>query len=220
MTTTVFPGRPTGDVTVVIPTISGRDELRERALRSVQAQTVRPFDVVVVHDRDRKGAAWARNAGMMQVQTTWLAWLDDDDEFLPNHLEVLLAAAKETGADLVYSYPELPGWDRDPMAVAHNGAWVRPFGVPFGKEQDMHLRYQGNFIPISYLVKAGLVRAVGGMPPCGGRGYEEDYQLLLRLRNVDAKFVHVPKVTWRYYKHGANTGGGCPETGASEGAFT
>jgi len=219
MSVAVFPGRPTGDVTVVMPTIGGRDALRERALRSVQAQTVQPFDVVVVHDRDRKGAAWARNAGAAQVTTTYLAWLDDDDEFLPNHLEVLLAAAKETRADLVYSYPELPGWDRDPMAVAQDGVWVSPFGVPFGREQELHLRYQGNFIPISYLARARLIRAVGGMPPCGGRGYEEDYQLLLRLLNVGAKFVHVSQVTWRYYRHAANTGGGCPGTGASSGAF-
>jgi glycosyltransferase involved in cell wall biosynthesis len=206
--------RVTGDVTVVIPTILGREDLLDRALASVRAQTVQPAKVIVVCDRDRKGAWWARNQGAAQVETTWLAWLDDDDELLPNHLEALLKGAEETGADLVYSYPEFPD-SRDPLAVAHNGAWVCPLGVPFGPEQERHLRYAGNFIPVTYLVRVGLVRAVGGMPPSGGRNLEEDYQLLLRLLNFGARFSHVPERTWVYHVHDANTGGGYRGTGAS-----
>jgi glycosyltransferase involved in cell wall biosynthesis len=209
----------TGDVTVVVPTILGREELLDRALASVRAQTIQPAKVIVVCDRDRKGAWWARNQGAAQVETTWLAWLDDDDELLPNHLEVLLAGAEESGADLVYSYPEFvcpPGY-RDPLATVQDGRIVQePIGVPFGKEQENWLRYMGNFIPVTYLVRAALVRAVGGMPPSGGPKKEEDYRLLLKLLNFDAKFHHVLNVrTWRYHVHDANTGGGYRGTGAS-----
>lgn len=207
---------PVGDVTVVMPTIPGRDSLRERALASVRAQTLQPLETIVVTDRTRLGAAWARNLGAAQVTTTWLAWLDDDDEFLPHHLETLLAATQvaDPTPDLVYACMEVVG-GRDPTAVAQDGQWVNPCGVPFGHEQEQHLRYQGNFIPVTYLVRAQLVREVGGMPPSGGRGYEEDYQLLLRLLNVGARFLHVPQVTWRYHFHQANTGGGVQGTGAS-----
>jgi glycosyltransferase involved in cell wall biosynthesis len=210
-----------GDVTVVIPTISGREDLLARARRSVEAQTLPPHEVIIVADRDGKGAWWARNAGAARVTTTWLAWLDDDDELGERHLEVLLAAAERSGVDLVYSCMEVVGTmpdgrpARNPLAVAHQGRWVLPCGIPFGPEQEHHLRFAGNFIPVTYLVRAELVRKVGGMPPSGGPKKEEDYQLLLRLLDAGARFLHVPEVTWRYHIHDRNTGGGWPGTGAS-----
>jgi hypothetical protein len=204
----------TREVTVVVPTIPGREELLVRALRSVEAQTWKPR-VIVIHDDDRRGAAWARNEGLAQVTTPWIAWLDDDDELLLNHVEVLLRAAKKHNADLVYSYPRFVNYV-DPLAVSVNGAWVSPFGVPFGPEQEAHLRTQGNFIPVTYLVRTRLARAVGGMPeggtflvaPTVGASAEcEDYGFLLRLLDVGARLHHEPKMTWRYHVWGGNVGG-------------
>ena len=209
------------DVTVVMPTIEGREALRERALASVRAQTVLPADTIVVVDDQLRGAAWARNQGLARVRTRWVAWLDDDDELFPQHLEALLVGQGVSGADLVYSYPEFVGVDehgrpaRDPLAVSQDGVWVKPFGVPFGPEQENHLRYQGNFIPVTYLADAAKVRAAGGFPPSGGKGMEEDYQLLINLLNDGATFHHVAEITWRYHFHDANTGGGVTGTGAS-----
>lgn len=100
------------DVTVLIP-VRNRAALLERALQSVAAQTVRPHEVVVVDDgstdasadvarrhgatvvvRDGPGnISAARNAGLAEAGTAWVAFLDSDDEWLPTHLERLLAAA-------------------------------------------------------------------------------------------------------------------------------
>ena len=204
----------TGDVTVVVPTILGREALLDRALASVRAQTVQPMDVIVVYDRDRKGAWWARNIGAAQVETTFVCFLDDDDQLQEDGLELLLAGQEESGADLVYGCTEVVG-GRDPLAVSRDGVWVNPCGVPFGPEQERHLRYQGSFIPIGWLSRAGMIKAVGGFPPSGGPGREEDYQLLLKLRNFGARFHHIPVRTYRYYIHDANTGGGYQGTGAS-----
>jgi glycosyltransferase involved in cell wall biosynthesis len=202
-------------VTVVIPYCDEHAHLLPRAIASVEAQTVRPDDIIPVHDRGHRGAAWARNLGASQVETKWLAWLDADDELLPDHLEVLLKGAEESGADLIYSYAEFPD-SRDPLATVHNGVLVpEPIGVPFGSEQANWLRYQGNFIPITYLLRAAWHERVGGMPASGGPGAEEDYLFLLRLLNAGAKFHHVAKRTWIYHVWGGNTGGGWEGTGAS-----
>ena len=100
------------DVTVVIPALN-REELIARALASVAAQTVSPRQTIVVddgstdatadvaralgvtvirHDKPQ-GAGFARNDAMEMATTTWIAFLDSDDQWDPNHLELLLRSA-------------------------------------------------------------------------------------------------------------------------------
>jgi glycosyltransferase involved in cell wall biosynthesis len=211
------------DITVVTPTIPGREDLLARAVASVDAQLLPPARHIVVIDSRQRGAAWARNRGLEQVETTWVAWLDDDDTLDPDHLQVLHAAvSRETPPpDLAYTYPRFVddrgGEVRDPLATVHHGQLVaEPVGVPFGAEQSAWLHRMGNFIPITYLVRASLVRQVGGFPQSGGPGREEDYQLLVNLLDAGAHFFHVTdRRTWTYHLTGRNTGGGAHGTGAS-----
>jgi hypothetical protein len=95
-----------GTVTVIIPTAGrmGRTDLA-RALRSVRAQSLAPDRVLVVDDSAGVlepwpedlgadvvrtsggcGAGAARNLGMSACETDYFAFLDDDDEWLPDHL--------------------------------------------------------------------------------------------------------------------------------------
>ena len=106
-------------VTVVIPT-RRRPELVQRALRSVLAQTHTALDVVVVIDGpdpataealrnwpDERmrvlqnpapiGAGAARNRAALEAKGAWIAFLDDDDEWLPDKLARQLAAAAGRG---------------------------------------------------------------------------------------------------------------------------
>lgn len=207
--------RSTGsDVTVVITTIPGREALLERALRSVLTQTVTPATISVYVDRDRKGAAAARNAAVQDVSTEWIAFLDDDDEFLVNHLKKLLAGANFSQADLIYTYAEFVGRP-DPLAVWINGQLIaEPINVPWCPQAERSLREQGNFIPVTNLVRTSAVITVGGFPEpgtfCtqGGSDDCEDYGLLLRLLDAGFTFYHVVGVrTWRYHVWGGNTGG-------------
>jgi glycosyltransferase involved in cell wall biosynthesis len=205
------------DVTVVIPTLPGREELLQRALASVYAQTRPAAAIAIVRDNDRRGAWWARNRGARMTLTGWIAWLDDDDELLPHHLEVLLAAAADSGAGMVYGYPEFVGPDGGPWpdalaTVDDQGHLVpSPLHVPFGPKQAEWLRRVSNFIPVTHVVRAALVERVGGMPQPFSADWpqpHEDWGFLIRLLDAGVSFHNAQQVTWRCHIHGANTQGG------------
>lgn len=196
-------------VAVCIPTIPPRAALLERALASVAAQTRAPDDVVVVEDEHGVGAGTARNAAWRLCETDLVAFLDDDDELLPRHLELCVATLERERADLAYPWFELVGWedateDRpDPLATSVGGDLVHPLGVPFGVEQAKHLREHA-WIPATVVVRRALLQAVGGYPEAGDPEYEryrhcEDWALLNRLLDARARFVHVPERTWRLH---------------------
>lgn len=203
------------DVTIVITTIAGREGMLRRALQSVAAQRVAPLDTVVLNDINRQGAHVARNTALEYVKTDWVAWLDDDDELLPNHIQVLVRGANKSRADMVFTYPEFVG-GVDPLAVADPIANVfiaTPINVPWDASAEWSLRTHGNFIPVTYMVKTAAVRAVGGFPApysfdAPASRDCEDYGLLLKLLDAGYRFHHVCGVrTWRYHYHDANTGG-------------
>ena len=113
-------------ISVIIPTYE-RPWLLQDALRSVASQQYRDVEVVVVNDGgrsvddavapwrrsldivlidlpERNGPARARNAAIDVASGDLLAFLDDDDVFLPHHLELLHdSLAERPDLDLVYS---------------------------------------------------------------------------------------------------------------------
>jgi len=104
--------RPVSPAVSVVVRTKDRPELLREALGSLAAQTFRDFEVVVVNDSDvplgegvvdvdglrvrvvspgpPHGRARAANAGVNAAKGTWVAYLDDDDLFLPDHLETLI----------------------------------------------------------------------------------------------------------------------------------
>ena len=92
------------DITVCIPTIPPRAGFLTRALTSVLDQTLGATQIIVTSDVHREGPAALRNRMLQQVRTKYVAFLDDDDEMLPKHLELLRGCAELTGADLVYPW--------------------------------------------------------------------------------------------------------------------
>lgn len=94
-------------VSVIIPTYN-RAYLVCEAIDSVLSQTFKDFEIIVVDDgstdntkealekygpricyiyQENKGRAEARNAGIRQAKAEYIAFLDDDDIWLPNKLE-------------------------------------------------------------------------------------------------------------------------------------
>lgn len=177
-------------IAAVIPTIPGREALLEQALESVHAQTVPADQVIVALDERREGPAAARNRGVQEASTDWVAFLDDDDVWYPNHLETLLQASG--GADVVYS----------------DCALVGPHSHPdLNRDFDPFLLQLRNFIPVTALVRRNVFLDVGGFDPADDL---EDWGLWKRLASAGCRFVHVPVTTWeyRFHRDGQRTFGG------------
>lgn len=188
-----------GDITVVIPSIPPRGDMLRRALASVTRQTLPPATVVIEFDHDHEGPAVMRNRALEKVNTEYVAFLDDDDQFRPQHLQLLHACAEETSADLVYpwfdviSYRATPGWD--------------PLGR-FGMQFDPDQLDTANYIPVTVLARTKVIRDVGGFVNKSEEGATcEDWGCWLRLRDAGARFVHLPQRTWLWNWHNNNTSG-------------
>jgi glycosyltransferase involved in cell wall biosynthesis len=193
-------------VAVVIPTIPSRESLLQRAVSSVHAQTRKVDQFVVERDSLRTGAAQSRNRAMQRVTADVIAWLDDDDEFLPHHIASCMRVLElDPSVGLVYPAPRMAGNGRDPTAVTYQGQIRLPWGIRFGAEQEAHLRRQGSFIPMTHLVRTALVKQVNGFPEGfvlpDGRYRGEDEAYLIRLLDAGARFEHLDRKTWLWHAH-------------------
>jgi glycosyltransferase involved in cell wall biosynthesis len=207
-------------VAVCVPTIPRRREHLERALRSVQDQRL-PTEVTlsasIALDDVGDGAAPTRNRAWRDADAEWIAFLDDDDLLLPNHVALCLAHALADGADLVYPWfniHDVGGNDitaQDPLRVPVDGHYVSPYGVAFNDDLRHELLTRNNFIPVTVLVRRALLEEVGGFPTPGtpewGESCCEDWGLWRRLLEVGATFSHLPRRTWIWQWHGKNTSG-------------
>lgn len=108
-------------VSVIIPAYN-RSSTISRSIESALAQTFHDFEVIIVddgstdqtcevvrnfgderirlvcHDRNL-GAAAARNTGMKAATGKYIAWLDSDDEWLPEKLKIQLDALEHAAPD-------------------------------------------------------------------------------------------------------------------------
>jgi hypothetical protein len=181
------------DVCACIPTIPPRKVFLGRALGSVFDQTVLPDAVAVAVDTDHDGVWVTRARTVAMADTRWVAFLDDDDEWLPHHLERLLACQADTGADLVYSCFETVPPGRDVL-----GLCGRPFDI----------EHPPTTVTITVLVDRQLASTVElGPPDPEWTVAQDDHFLLHGALALGAKVVHLPEVTWRYWHHGQHSSG-------------
>ena len=129
-------------VSVIIPTKNRKDALL-RSLRSVYKQTLSPYEVIVVDDGSSvdnthiykkqfpqikiiknsvsKGGAVARNQGAEKATGEYLAFLDSDDEWLPNHLSHRIDVVKSQNADGIFgTFILVKGNDQKPISFKLN----------------------------------------------------------------------------------------------------
>jgi GT2 family glycosyltransferase len=201
------------------------------AIRTVRAQSVRPHEIIVVDDgssdrtaqiatalgvrvlRQRNsGSAAARNGGTQATTAPWIAYLDVDDLWAPEKLE-LQWAALQAAPRANFSFCEFALFrDRSiitPAYLAGNAEYaavvrrtVGPHAAYATHETLGNQLLIGDFILLSsLLVRRDVVVAIGGFDESIRRC--EDYDFMLRLLAVtDAAIVEQRAVFYRL--HSAN----------------
>jgi glycosyltransferase involved in cell wall biosynthesis len=168
-------------VAAIIPTVPEREDLLAEAVASVDAQ-VRPVtERSVVTDHDRVGPAATRNRAVEACSSEWLAFLDDDDLWFPDHVATLLAGSGD--ADVVYTDCEVVGNAGD---------------LVVNRDFDRFALLRHNYIPVTALVRRSTFLNAGGFDTSARF---EDWELWKSLSLAGARFVHVPAVTWQYRFH-------------------
>lgn len=205
-------------ISVVIPTYR-RPELLGRLLKSIAAQTRLPEEVIVVDDasgmddayalcigRYQKrlpkleyirlesggGAPRARNIGLRAAQGSWVALVDDDDEWLPEKLEAQYEIAKsaEPKLGLIYSWANVVR--SDGQVVRKNEATVNGNAL----KAILH----NNFITSpTVIVRRSAIFEAGlfdeALPSC------QDWDMWIRIFIANYSCACVPKHTATYYQH-------------------
>ncbi len=179
-------------VSVIIPSYNRAAHL-ERALRSVLGQTSPADEIIVVDDGStdnthelvagigqsiqycyqvNKGVSAARNRGIQQASSQWLAFLDSDDEWLPDKLAKQQAFTRQHTSSQIIHTDEI--WIRNGIRV---------------NSMDKHRKFGGDIFmqclplcaisPSSVMIKKTVFDEVGlfdeTLPAC------EDYDMWLRI---------------------------------------
>jgi cellulose synthase/poly-beta-1,6-N-acetylglucosamine synthase-like glycosyltransferase len=189
-------------ISVLTATLGRRPAMLVEAVESVRAQTFADWEHIVVDDGSfrvpcidgvdvvhvtQRGLGPARNIGLERARGEAIALLDDDDVWLPHHLETVWDEMLRTGADVVYADCTEVG-RRDGHHVQ-----VRPF--------DGSLLAAENFICVpATLVRTSSLRRVGGFPT----GSLEDWSLWKAMLAAGMRFSFVPEKTVLYRFHTDN----------------
>jgi glycosyltransferase involved in cell wall biosynthesis len=128
---------------------------------------------------NRSWGAMPRLAGTLLARGEFIAYVDDDDELLPEHVAKLLALCQETQSDFVISQFRRKWADGRPDEVIGNGR------IEFG-----HIG-----TPCVLHRRECLVKANWGL-----HGYAEDFALFDAWRRAGLRYWHLPEVTSLVYK--------------------
>ncbi|WP_317451583.1 glycosyltransferase family 2 protein [Methylobacter psychrophilus] len=194
------------NISVVIPTYN-RCELLRRALLSVLSQTLLPTEITVIDDgstddtsvmigkefpavnyyyQENCGVSSARNLGVHHATTDWIAFLDSDDEWLPEKLSRQTIALSANPASKICHTEEQ--WIRNgtrvnpPKKYAKKGGWIFAECLP-------HCAIS----PSTTLIHRSIFEDVGlfdiTLPAC------EDYDLWLRITaNYPVLLIEEPQI--------------------------
>lgn len=172
-----------------------------RAIASVRAQAQPPAaHLIRVQDPGLLAPpvhmARQKNALLPAVETPWVAVLDDDDEYLPNHFSHVLPAI--AGADddvaVVYTY-------------AREGAVARFDATTLTASELERLLMNGNVISSNAAIRVSALAEVDAWSERRSQtgAVWDDHDLWIRLARAGYRFACVPVETWDYHHHDGNS---------------
>ena len=181
-------------VSIIIP-VYNRTELLKRALESLQQQTFKDFEILVVDDHSTqdigtalkklpvhylkaigKGVSAARNTGLRASSSALIAFLDSDDEWVATKLEKQIAHLSSNSSCSIVHTNET--WIREGQTVKQGSQHQKSGGRIFSECTNLCL-----IAPSSVLIRRSLFERVGffdeSFPVC------EDFDLWLRIAAVE-----------------------------------
>jgi glycosyltransferase involved in cell wall biosynthesis len=204
------------NVTVVIPFYNGSKWI-ERSLQSALSQTRPPSEVIIIDDgseaseseflqslanrhpvkvlkQKNAGQSVARNHGISISESEFVCLLDQDDYFLPNHIETLLDIADLKNPRFGFSYGDL--WRSNEAGEIISHSCVNVDAQHPLKDVKVMLRHNMNILPSATLISKNSFLEIGGFDP-ELRGYEDD-DLFLRFftGGFSHTFTPTPVTVW------------------------
>jgi glycosyltransferase involved in cell wall biosynthesis len=183
---------PKHKVSVIIPTCN-RVETLPRALDSVNNQTFSDWELIVVDDgstdntakivqqdypgarlhlQENGGVSCARNNGVALASGEWIAFLDSDDAWLPEKLELQFSGLSRKPELRISHTDEI--WIRNGRRVNQPSEYAKSGGMIYRRCLALCC-----ICPSSVLLRRDLFEEIGGFdeafPAC------EDYDLWLRI---------------------------------------
>ena len=116
------------EISVIVPFYNVSEELFEKCIGSLIAQTFRQFEIIIINDgsnekyrdvlekytlcdsrikvvyQNNSGVSQARNNGIGRAEGKYITFVDADDIVHPCFLEQAYSAAEKCSADIVYGY--------------------------------------------------------------------------------------------------------------------
>lgn len=209
-------------VSVVVHT-RNRPDFLCRALQSILEQTYPTIEILVVNDGgvdvqelitclDTNGMiryfslaetverSAARNFALRQARGRYIAYLDDDDRYYPNHVATLVNQLQKTGSQVAYTVAR-----RVTADVVDGAVQVTEADIPFALDYNPQQLLIKNYIPILCLMHERILLEQSGL-------FDEkltrleDWDLWIRLSQL-ARFEYIPAVTCEFTRHTGNSTG-------------
>jgi len=207
-------------VSIVIPSYNRADDLK-RALRSVSAQTYSNWEVIVVDNNSNDNTddvlqsfnesrirlfkihnngviAASRNKGIRKARGEYIAFLDSDDWWMPQKLEVSMQSL-EQGYDVFYH--DLWGVKQESGQVFKKRMKGRHVSEPVYAD----LINKGNAISTSsVVVRKEVLQKVSGQSEDPELIAAEDFECWLRISRVTERFIYIPVILGYYWMGAEN----------------
>ena len=203
-------------VSIIVRT-KDRPQLLKRALQSIVSQTFRPVEVVLVNDggceldsgelrtllgdvslnylrlEKNTGRAHAGNVGIGNAKGEYIGFLDDDDEFCPEHVSKLISAIRHGDCAVCYTDSEIVDREYDFSSGEFTETGRRLF---FSRDFSLYDLLIENYIPlINILIERDTLLSIGMFDETL-MAYE-DWDMLIRVASHHA-FRHIRQVTAQY----------------------
>jgi glycosyltransferase involved in cell wall biosynthesis len=206
-------------ISVVIPTYNSAHFLGD-AIRSVLAQTVGDFEIIVVDDgstdnpkgvvdsfaerrlsyvyQENRGPAAAYNRGFKLCRGEYVIFLDADDVLLENALEKWVQVL-DNQADVGFVYGQVGMMGEDGRVYrVRKSSFQDISGIVDRNRQIRELLFTSRITNSATLMRRRCVEEVGGFHE--GLTYGEDRHLFMRLaKRYRAAYIAEPMITYRIH---------------------